>query len=81
VKGNSTHRDYEASALERFCLREVLAGGDPLKQECVKRFPQTIFSGVFEEEAPIFAVIRMGFLGQAVRRKTRAIVHAHDTET
>jgi hypothetical protein len=62
---NSTHPDYDASAPERSPARR--AGG-------VKRFAQIIFSGVFGEKPPAFACIRKGFVGQAVRRKTRASV-------
>ena len=74
VEVSSTHPDYEASALEWSRIWDVTAGEDPLKQAGVKRYARTIFSGVFGEVAPVFAVIRWGFLGQAVRRKTCARV-------
>jgi hypothetical protein len=62
---NSTHLDYEASAPERSRARRI--GG-------IKRFAQTIFSRVFRATPSAFACIRKGFVGQAVRRKTRASV-------
>jgi hypothetical protein len=62
---NSTHPDYDASAPERSRARR--AGG-------VKRFAQTILSGVFGAIPPAFADIRKGFVGQAVCRKTCAII-------
>jgi hypothetical protein len=39
---------------------------------CVKRFVQTIFSGVFGAKASAFAGIRNGFVGHGLCRKTRA---------
>jgi hypothetical protein len=74
VPVNSTHPDYDASALKWSRIRAVDAGGDPLKPAGVKRFPKTIFSDVFEAKVPVFAVLRRGFLRRAARRKTYAIV-------
>jgi hypothetical protein len=66
---NSTHPDYEASALQWSRARGLWSQAGR-----VKRFVQTIFSVVFGKTVPVFAPIRRGFLGQAVRRKTCARV-------
>jgi hypothetical protein len=64
VPVNSTHPDYEASALDCSPARAVLAA--------VKRFAQIIFSASFGPQVPAFAVIRKGFVGQALPQKRRA---------